>query len=221
MTNRQVQSKQRVADHGEVFTSDREIDAMLDLVKSETERIESRFLEPACGTGNFLASILERKLTIIESRYAKSQLEYDRNLIIGVSSIYGIEIQKDNALKCRQRLFDLICNTYSNLFGTPIKEDLQESIKFILKQNIVIGDALNLMTITDDPKPIVFSEWSPVNGSMIKRRDFNFHALIKHEAIKDLPLFSDLGEDVFIPTPVREFPIIHYLKVAYAEQTQS
>ena len=59
---RQVKSRARVADHGEVFTADREVNAMLDLVKQDTERVDSRFLEPACGDGNFLAEILRRKL---------------------------------------------------------------------------------------------------------------------------------------------------------------
>jgi type I restriction-modification system DNA methylase subunit len=84
--NAQVKSKQRVADHGEVLTSEREVNAMLDLVEQETERIDSRFLEPACGTGNFLAEILRRKLRVVEARYAKSQLEYERYGILAVSS---------------------------------------------------------------------------------------------------------------------------------------
>ncbi|MBI3163675.1 MAG: SAM-dependent DNA methyltransferase, partial [Chloroflexi bacterium] len=87
---KQTTSKQRIAEHGEVFTSQREVNAMLDLVKQETERIDSRFLEPACGTGNFLTEILERKLRIVEKKYRKSQLEFERNLTLAVSSIYGI-----------------------------------------------------------------------------------------------------------------------------------
>src|SRR3990172_37685 len=104
----QVVSKQRVTDHGEVFTSPREVNAMLDLVKQETERIDSRFLEPACGTGNFLTEILERKLRVVESRYGKSQLEYERNAILAVSSIYGIDILEDNVRECRRRLVDTV-----------------------------------------------------------------------------------------------------------------
>jgi type I restriction-modification system DNA methylase subunit len=102
---KQVVSKKRVADHGEVYTGKREVNAMLDLVKQETERIESRFLEPACGTGNFLTEILERKLCVLESRYSKSPLEYERNAVLAVSSIYGIDILQDNVVECRKRLF--------------------------------------------------------------------------------------------------------------------
>lgn len=89
MTGKQVKSKKRVADHGEVFTSDREVNAMLDLVKHETERIESRFLEPACGTGNFLAQILNRKLTIVNQRYKPAQSEWEFYAIIAISVRYG------------------------------------------------------------------------------------------------------------------------------------
>lgn len=210
----QVVSKKRVADHGEVYTSNREVNAMLDLVKSETERIESRFLEPACGTGNFLTEILERKLRIVESRYNKSQLEYERNAVLAVSSIYGIDILEDNVQQCRQRLFGIFDLNYLRLFKSKTNDNCRESVRYILERNIIHGDALSLKTGGDNPKPIVFSEWSPVNGSMLKRRDFTFHGLLEHASIKELPLFSDLGEDVFIPTPKKEYPLIHFLEVA-------
>src|SRR5665213_2307320 len=112
----QVVSKQRVTDHGEVYTSSREVNAMLDLVKQETERIDSRFLEPACGDGNFLTKILERKLRAVESRYGRSQLEFERNAVLAVTSIYGIDILEDNVLKCRQRLFDVFERQYGARF---------------------------------------------------------------------------------------------------------
>src|SRR5947209_1632607 len=83
-----VVSKKRVADHGEVYTRPREVNAMLDLVKQETERIDSRFLEPACGHGNFLAEIVQRKLRVVESRYARSPLEHERYTLLAVSSLY-------------------------------------------------------------------------------------------------------------------------------------
>jgi type I restriction-modification system DNA methylase subunit len=104
---KQLKSRKRVADHGEVFTSEREVNAMLDLVKQETERIESRFLEPACGNGNFLAEILKRKLEVVDNRYSKSQLEWERYAVLAVSSIYGVDILEDNAIECRERLFKI------------------------------------------------------------------------------------------------------------------
>jgi hypothetical protein len=216
--NEQVVSKQRVADHGEVLTGRREVNAMLDLVKSETERIDSRFLEPACGTGNFLAAILERKLRVVETRYGKSQLEFERYAILAVSSVYGIDILEDNVHQCRQRLFGIFDLNYLRLFKGHSSDDCRESVRYILERNIIHGDALSLKTVGDNPKPIVFSEWSPVNGSMLKRRDFTFHGLLAHEAIKAMPLFSDLGADVFIPTPEKEYPPTHFLKVADVAQ---
>ena len=212
----QVVSKKRVADHGEVYTAKREVNAMLDLVKQETERIESRFLEPACGTGNFLTEILERKLRIVESRYSKSQLEYERNAVLAVSSIYGIDILEDNVVECCNRLFDIFNQKYTNLFKEAAKEECRNAVKYVLKKNIIWGNALDLKTVGENPQPIVFSEWSPLNGSMIKRRDFTFKGLLDRAAIKELPLFSDRGDDVVISTPVKEYPLIHFLRIADA-----
>jgi hypothetical protein len=211
---RQVVSRKRVADHGEVYTAEREVTAMLDLVKQETTRIESRFLEPACGKGNFLAAILERKLRVVESRYGNSQLDYERNAILAVSSLYGIDILEDNVAACRQRLFDVFERQYNSLFKVAATDHCRTAVKYLLERNIIWGDALTLKTASANPQPIVFSEWSPVNGSMLKRRDFTFHELLDHGAMRELPLFSDLGEDVFIPTPVKEYPLTHFLKVA-------
>ena len=204
-----IVSKQRVAAHGEVFTSQREVNAMLDLVQQETERVDSRFLEPACGTGNFLAEILERKLNVVKRRYRRSPLEYERYAVLAVSSIYGIDLLEDNVVECRQRLLVIVEAYCRNLFNEPFLR----TVRFILDRNIIHGDALSLQTVGDQPKPIVFSEWSFVNGSMVKRRDFEFHELLSFAGIKGEPLFSDLGEEVFFPEPVRAYPPTHYLKL--------
>jgi len=211
---KQVISKKRVADHGEVFTNKREVDAMLDLVKQETERIESRFLEPACGTGNFLINVLARKLVVVESRYGKNQHDFERYCILAISSIYGIDLLEDNVEACRKRLEDAFETVYRRLYKQEAKEECLVSARYILRHNIVLGDALTLQTVGKHPKSITFSEWSPVNGSMLKRRDFTFHGLVAHAEHSDLPLFSDLGEDVFLPTPEKEYPLIHFLKVS-------
>lgn len=215
----QVISKKRVADHGEVLTGKREVNAMLDLVEQETERIESRFLEPACGNGNFLAVILERKLAVVEKRYGKSQLDFERYAVLAVSSIYGIDILEGNVRQCRDRLHSIFDNDfYSRLFRDSGKEKCREAVRFILEQNIIWGDALTLKTVGANSGHIVFPEWSPLHGSMLKRRDFTFHSLLEHEGMKGLPLFSDLGEDVFIPTPEREYDPVHFLEIANAQQ---
>lgn len=215
---KQVVTKKRVSDHGEVYTASREVNAMLDLVKQETERIDSRFLEPACGTGNFLAEVLERKLRVVETRHIKNQLEYERYSVLAVSSIYGIDILEDNVIECRKRLFSIFNEKYSSLYKEKSKKECRHSIKYILDKNIIWGDALTLNKVGENPGPIIFPEWSPVNSSMIKRRDFTFQELLHHAQTRGLPLFSDLGEDVFIPTPVKEYPVIHFLRIADVEQ---
>lgn len=219
--DKQVVSKQRVADHGEVYTGRREVEAMLDLVKRETERIESRFLEPACGRGNFLAEVLERKLRAVAARYKRSQPEYERYAVLAVSSLYGIDILEDNAAACRRRLFDIFDRCYSQRFKKKTKDACRNSVRYLLSKNIIWGDALTLKTVGDDPRPIVFSEWSPVNANLLKRRDFAFHALLPEQrgrtplfSEKDLPLLSDLGGEVFIPSPVKVYPVAHFLRIS-------
>jgi len=221
--NSTVKSKQRVKDHGEVLTPKHIVDAMLELVKQETKRIDSRFLEPACGTGNFLIEILKRKLRVVEARYAKSQLEYERYAVLAVSSLYGIDILEDNAQECRQRLFEIFDRAYTRLFGAKAKERCREAIRYILKKNIIHGDALSLTTVGENPQPIIFVEWSLVNGSLIKRRDFAFYELLREKNRMSDSLFeykqlltSDTGETVFIPEPVKDYPPVHFLEVAHA-----
>lgn len=214
LMQRQIVSKKRVTDHGEVLTGRREVNAMLDLVRQETERIDSRFLEPACGTGNFLTEILERKLRVVDRRYRRSQIEHERYALLAVSSIYGIDLLEDNVAECRRRLLAIVERHCRSLFN----EDFLQAIRFVLERNIIHGDALSLKTVGGDPKPIVFSEWSLVNGSLVKRRDFEFHALLSFAGTKGEPLFSDLGEEAFFPEPVRDYPLTHYLKLPDATE---
>lgn len=211
----QVKSKKRVSEHGEVFTSEREVKSMLDLVKQETERVDSRFLEPACGNGNFLAEVLRRKLAIIEEKYKKSQLEFERYAVIAISSIYGVDIQEDNAQECRERLFNIFDELYSKLYKTECKEDCLKSVKFLLDRNILWGDALDF-TNPVSKKPIVFSEWAAINSTMMKRRDYVFKFLV--EQTHQFSMFSDEGNPAAIDEPIKEFPVKHFLKLAeYAE----
>lgn len=209
----QIKSKQRVVDHGEVFTSEREVNAMLDLVKQETDRIESRFLEPACGTGNFLIEVLHRKLDVVESRYKKSKLEYERYAVLAVSSIYGVDIQEDNVIQCRDRLFGYFNERYIQLYSDDCSPECRKSVQYILERNILWGDALTMKTVCGKEDPIVFSEWSAVNGSMLKRRDYSLAHLLAYQPMDGFNLFSDLGESAFIPKPVKEFPLMHFLRL--------
>jgi SAM-dependent methyltransferase len=206
----QVKSKKRVTDHGEVYTSEREVNSMLDLVKHETERIDSRFLEPACGNGNFLAEVLRRKLKVVDRRYSKSQIEWERNAVHAASSIYGVDILEDNAQECRERLFKIFDERYTSLFKDKCKYECRRSVKFLFDRNILWGDALDF-TNPVSRQSIVFSEWSAVNGTMLKRRDFMFKFLV--EKTHQFSLFNDEGNAAAIDEPVKDFPLIHYLKL--------
>jgi hypothetical protein len=213
LIDNQVKCKTRVADHGEVFTAQREVNAMLDLVKQETLRIDSRFLEPACGSGNFLVEVLNRKLEVVKSKYKKNQLEYEKYLIIAISSIYGVDILEDNIQECRQRLYDIFDTEYSSIYKKSCKDDVGYCVKFILEKNIILGDALTL-TRVESEEPIIFSEWSCVNNNMIKRRDYTLAELLAQQPQEENTLFSDLHEEIFIPTPIKEYPLTHFLKLS-------
>src|SRR6267378_122005 len=141
-----------------VLNRHREVNAMIDLVKQETERIDSRFLEPACGDGNFLSAILERKLAVVEKRYGKSQLDFERYAVLAVSSIYGVDILPDNVHDCRRKLFEVFEASYKRLFKAAGKDECREAVRFILERNIVWGDALTLRTADAKQSYIVFSE---------------------------------------------------------------
>ena len=209
----QIKSRQHVTEHGEVFTAEREVKAMCDLVKQETERIDSRFLEPACGNGNFLAEVLRRKLAVVDSRYSKSQVEWERYSVIAVSSIYGVDILEDNAQECRDRLLGIYTEWYAKTFK-QVNNDCIRSVRFLLSRNILWGDALDF-TNPETKKPIVFSEWSAVNGNMLKRRDYMFKFLV--EKTHQFSLFNDEGNAAAIDEPVKDFPLIHFLKLGEDE----
>jgi hypothetical protein len=217
----QVKSRQRVEEHGEVFTNEREVNAMLDLVKQETERIDSRFLEPACGDGNFLSEVLRRKLAAVSKRYGRSQFDYERYAFVAVSSIYGVDIMQDNVEECRDRLFRLVDKAYTRKFKDDCRTEFRESVRYLLNENILCGDALTLTT--NNGNPIVFPEWSLVSGGKVKRRDYTFDSMLN--ASTDAPTFDMVAnlevdsEDArkAIPTPVKEYPLASFLEVAKHE----
>ena len=224
---KQVKSKERVANHGEVFTAEREVKAMCDLVKQETERIESRFLEPACGDGNFLAEVLRRKLDVVKSRYGKSPFDYERYAVVAITSIYGVDILPDNAEECRKRLFEIWDKAYTANAKGQANEQCRDAVRYILKKNILCGDALTMRQ--DDGSPIIFAEWSAVNATKIKRRDFRLDVLLLENTNGDmyesqLSLFSDEASgsnnwetdpvtNAPIPKPIREYPLMDYREV--------
>lgn len=181
---RQVKSKQRVTEYGEVFTADREVQAMCDLVKQETERIDSRFLEPACGDGNFLSVILQRKLSIVTKKYKHSAYDWERNSLLALGSMYGVDILLDNVFACQERLFEIWNKEYKNVCKKECNDETREAARFILSLNIVCGNALTLLCCDAEGKelnvPIIFSEWTlPFNDARMQRKDYTFAELLK------------------------------------------
>jgi hypothetical protein len=212
-SQKQVKSRSRVTNHGEVLTAEREVNAMLDLVKHETERIDSRFLEPACGDGNFLAEILRRKLEIVKNKYSKNSCDYEKHAVLAITSIYGVDILSDNVEQCISRLFDIFEKEYIINCKEKTSEECREAIRFILQRNILCGDALTMKTRDGDP--IIFSEWSFVTDDLIKRRDFRFDELLRGSKKDLLTDHWKYDEELkaHIPSPIQEFTPIHYTKV--------
>jgi hypothetical protein len=190
-----VKSKQRVADHGEVFTPAWMVEAMLDLVKGETERIDSRFLESACGDGNFLTQILRRKLAAVELKYAKSDFERQHYALLALMCIYGIELLPDNIAECRANLLKIFAE-YLNLDPT---DDLYRAAFLVVSQNLVHGDALTMRT--QNALPITFAEWGYLGKGRFQRRDFRYDNLTQSSAFSaEGSLFAHLGKhEIFKP----------------------
>ena len=201
-----------MADHGEVFTNPREVNAMLDLVKEESFRLDSRFLEPACGDGNFLIEILRRKLSLLSA--VKSRSEWEFKSLIAVGSCYGIDILADNAEACRQRLEMQVVSDSSEKMESS-ESPYRKSLHYMLQKNIVCGDALTYRTA--DNKPITFCEWTPIAGSMqFARRDFQFDFLVTRE--HQYSLFDEQGEVRSFDEPVRTYPPLHYTQLYRYEE---
>ncbi len=202
----QIKSRERVSAHGEVFTHPREVNAMLNLVKAETERIDSRFLEPACGDGNFLIEILRRKLAICEARVKArqyTQIQYEHDAIWAISSIYGIELLADNAAACRERLLGYFTEQYTRLFKTKCKASCIQAVSYILSKNIIHGDALTYKRADKPDEWIHICEWSFIGNDKVNRRDYEFSYLVGE--YESDGLFSDV--------PIETFPPVHFLKI--------
>jgi len=192
----QIKSKQRVADHGEVFTPAWMVEAMLDLVKDETERIDSRFLEPACGSGNFLVRVLQRKLTAVELKFGKSDFEKRHYALLALMCTYGIELLEDNIAECRANMLEILAD-YLKLEKS---DDLYRAASYVLSQNIVHGDALKMRT--SDDQPITFAEWGYLGKGQFQRRDFRLDDLAMSSAFSaEGTLWSHLSKhEIFTPT---------------------
>lgn len=184
----QIKSRERVSRHGEVFTAQREVNAMLDLVANECLRADSRFLEPACGDGNFLAEILQRKLTELRRKYKKSPRDYEKQSIVAIGSLYGVDIMNDNVEACRDRLYAIWDEEYTAHCHDDASDDARKTARFIIDRNIINGNALTLMCVdadgNDTAAPIVFSEWTLLGSTQMQRSDYT---------MSDLLLYNDDG----------------------------
>jgi hypothetical protein len=205
-----VKSKKRVADHGEVFTPAWMVEAMLDLVKGETERIDSRFLEPACGSGNFLVRILQRKLAAVDLKFGKSDFEKKQYSLLGLMCTYGIELLEDNIIECRANMLEILAE-YLDLNES---DDLYQAGFYVLSQNLVHGDALKMKTV--EGKPITFAEWGYLGKGKFQRRDFRLDNLTGAAAYsQEGDLFADLGKhEIF--TPTKTYPPMTVSELAMA-----
>ena len=209
-------SKRRVADHGEVFTPASMVEAMLDLVKDESERIDSRFLEPACGSGNFLVPVLVRKLATVQARYGKNDFENRHHALLALMSIYGIELLEDNVARCRENLLE----GFAWYLKVQPGDEWYVAAANVLAANIVHGDALTMTTKGEKPQPIAFPEWSYLGKGTYRRRDFRFDTLTQMSSFEqEGTLFSDLGKhEIF--TPIKDFPPLSFRDLAGEGATQ-
>ena len=203
-------SKQRVEDHGEVFTPPWMVEAMLDLVKGETERIDSRFLEPACGGGNFLVQILKRKLASIELKFGKSDFEKRHYALLALMCIYGIELLADNIAECRANMLEILAD-YLNLDES---DEFYRGASYVLSQNLVHGDALKMRT--HDGQAITFAEWGYLGKGKFQRRDFRLDTLTMAATFSaEDSLFANLGNHELF-TPVKSYPPMMVSELAAA-----
>lgn len=199
----QIISRQRVTERGEVFTAEREVNAMLDLVANECLRSDSRFLEPACGNGNFLTAILKRKLSELRRKYKNSPYDYEKQAIVAIGSLYGVDIMRDNVEECRERLFSNWNEEYTAHCKSEASEEARQVAKFIISRNIINGNALTLMCVdaegNDISAPIVFSEWALISSNQMQRSDYTMSDLLLYNDNSEGNLFA-LARSDFICT---------------------
>jgi len=210
-----IKSKKRVSDHGEVFTPPWLVEKMLDLVKGETERIDSRFLEPACGSGNFLVPVLQRKLAAVELKFGKSDFEKRQYALLALMCIYGVELLPDNIAECRANLLEILVD-YMKIEES---DDLYRAASYVLSQNLVHGDAMTMRAHAG--QPITFAEWGYLGKGKFQRRDFRFDVLTGSSAFSaEDSLFAHLKtHEIFTPAKVYSSMTMQDLASAFVEDS--
>ena len=169
--------------------------------------------------------ILRRKLEVVKRQYQKQLGELELQTTIALSSIYGVDIMKDNVEECCQRLLDIVCNWYAEVHPQQkaASEKLKATWSYLLHRNILWGDALTLRepvgekaTVIEkqNAKPITFSEWSFIRD-MVIRKDFHLAALVQAQSASVPFVKNDQGGEVYLPPePIKEYRPIHYLKIS-------
>lgn len=240
-SEKQVKSRERVREHGEVFTAEREVKAMLDLVKEECENIDATFLEPACGDGNFLDEILRRKLAVCRKKYAQSAADYEKFSFLACTTLYGVDILADNVARCRERLFatwetGADAAAPRTTLRTEYHDRVARAVRFVFSRNILLGNALSMKRVDEQqhdlPEPIVFTEWKFALGDKLKRSEFRFDVLLESggsraaAAEMTFDFFDDASSAVnwmvdpddpekrrMIPAPSKVYPLIDYWRL--------
>ena len=237
---RQIKSKARVRARGEVFTAAREVNAMLDLVKDETENIDATFLEPACGDGNFLDEVLRRKLTVCVRRYGRSPADYEKFSFLACTTLYGVDVMADNVAQCRARLFKRWEGTFGQgpkIQPSDFHDRVVRAVKHVFEKNILLGNALSMKRVDDHGNdldaPIVFTEWKFVTGDKLKREEYRFDVLLEKGAAKKdatvemtFDFFGEASSAVnwmvdpddpekkrMIPAPSKVYPLTDYWRI--------
>lgn len=229
----QIKSRKRVQEQGEVFTAEKEVKAMCDLVSNMCDDYSKRFLEPACGDGNFLVEIVTRKLKALRRTYGRSAYDFERLSVFAMTTVYGVDILYDNVEECRNRLYGLWEKQYKAVCKNEIKEETKLAVKYILSQNILCGNALTLMCVDENQEdtetPIIFPEWSLILGTKLKRRDFRLDVLLKvgekPQKNKQLSFKNSKDDDIYrylsqnpvtgeyIAEPINEYMPVDYRRI--------
>jgi hypothetical protein len=160
----QVRSRERVRDLAEVFTHQREVDAILDQIPDAFDELDVKFLEPSCGSGNFLTEILRRKLRLVTKAACVSREHYEHRLLRALASIYGVDISPENIALARRRMAHVVLEHYQTNAKTmePTIGFLNASA-LILGDNIVVGDTLNAAD------QIELCDWRPAPAGFFQR----------------------------------------------------
>lgn len=234
----QVKSRDRVRDHGEVFMNAREVKAMLDLVQDECANIDSTFLEPACGDGNFLAEILRRKLAVCQRQYGQCAEDYEKYSFLACTTLYGVDILSDNVMRCRDRLFATWADSFTSRQKSDLHDQVRRAVQKVLEKNILLGNALLMKLVDAQQKdldaPIVFTEWKFAVGDKLKRAEYRFDVLLEKGAAQKgersvmtfdfleetssfgnwMPDPDDPERKRMIPAPFRDYPLVDYWRLA-------